>query len=331
MNIIKLQDKIMPEGCVKAPFFNNYLKGKYAYWVHMRYIVPFELMGYDAYVACEEDINKLLKDGNGNYPKPYGCEYLDLYEHIIDLYDNTALNILDYIDMDETDIANNTNEYILRNSYITDKDITLDELKKFRTWLATELLLFDSEYSTGLIKNELFSSQESHVLDYYKRGMYNEVLVALSDFGSTQININNININDCGCSSSSDVSSLYNTSLSVCEPISIYKKNIYLKMVSMFSNIDFWTRFPKEFILTFKHYIDNIININLPLSSSQYISKFADCVCGDSKIQNEGTNILKRLSNSLEYIYNGEVNGHKNYIKDSLYDWASELYEQMEW
>ena len=95
MNIIKLQDKIMPEGCVKSSFFNKYLKGKYAYWVRMRYIVPFDTMGYDAYVACEEDINKLLPNENGEYPRPYGCECLDLYDHIVDLYDNHVLNILE--------------------------------------------------------------------------------------------------------------------------------------------------------------------------------------------------------------------------------------------
>ena len=329
MNIIKLQDKIMPVGCDKAEFFNNKLKGKYAYWIRMRYIIPFDTMSYNGYVACEEDINKLLKDSNGEYPRPYGCEYLDLYDHIVDLYDNSELNILEYIDSAETDHINDINQYVLKNSYITDEDITLDEIKKFRTWLASELLLFDTEYTTGEYKNEMYTSQESHVLQYYKYGMVNEITSGLIDFGGTVVSYNTIN-KGCGCSGSSDLSSLYNNSISSCEPINIYKRNIYNKMVDMFSNIEFWMKYPKEFISTFKKYIDNIIKVGLVITDSRYVSKYTDCACISSNKQ-EDVKLLERLSNALNYIYMDDIVGHKNYIKDALYDWASTLYEQMEW
>jgi hypothetical protein len=41
--------------------------------------------------------------------------------------------------------------------------------------------------------------------------------------------------------------------------------------------------------------------------------------------------ILKRLSVSLGYIRDGQINSHKNYINDALYDWSSILYEKMKW
>ena len=127
MNIIKLRDKIMPGDSQQATFFNSQLKGKYAYWIHMRYIVPLESLGENGYVACEEDITKLLKDNNGEYPKPYGTEYLDIYSFITDLYDKTALNIMEYIDIETTDKINSINEFKLKNTYTVDSDITINE------------------------------------------------------------------------------------------------------------------------------------------------------------------------------------------------------------
>lgn len=330
MNIIKLQDKIMPEGCQKAAFFNKYLKGKYAYWVHMRYIVPLETMSHQAYVACEEDITKLLINDNGEYPRPYGTEYLDLYDHIIDLYDNRELNILEYIDSKETDCVNNTHEYMLKNTYITDEDITLGELKKFRTWLAQSMLLFDTNSETGENLGNVFSEDEFHVLNYYANGMMDQTIHVLLKFGSPTFTVEQIKTNTCGCHQSSNLSSLYNSQELSCDPIVIYKNNIYKKMVSVFSSIDFWTRFSKEYILTVKHYIDNIISVGLPLSKNNY-EAYKDCSCVKDDAQNNGIEILKKLSTSLEYIYNGDVNGHKNYISDSLHKWSSELYEHMEW
>lgn len=330
MNIIKLQDKIMPES-TKSAFFNNYLKGKYAYWVQMRYIVPFNTMDYNGYVACEEDINKLLQKPDGTYPNPFGCEYLDLYGHIVDLYDKKEINIIDYIDMVETDRVNNINELILRNNYSTSADLTINDIKKFRTWLAQSLLLFDTNYETKEHLGNMFDSKEYQVLNYYALNMMDVTVKSLIDFGGQQAYVNNINSVPCGCNQGVDLSSLYNSSMSVCDPISIYKTNIYNKMVEMFSNIDFWLQFPPEFISLFKHYIDNIIQMGLPLSGSQYINLYSDCVCSNNEKQTDNNKILVRLSNSLDFIYKEEYKNHINYIKDSFHEWASMLYEQMEW
>lgn len=321
----------MPEGCEESTFFNTLLKGKYAYWVHMRYIVPFSTMSYNAYVACEEDITKLLKKEDGSYPKPYGCQYLDLYSHITNLYDNTELQIIDYIDAETTDKINDINEYVFKNTYVTDNDITIDELKIFRTWLAKELLIFDTNNDTGEIKHNLYNELESHVICYYANNMIDQTIKSLLNFGATGTNYNNININKCGCSGSTDLSSLYNSSISICDPISIYRKNIYNKMVEIFSNVEFWKQFPPEFILTIKHYIDNIIKIGLPLQKNQYISSLTDCTCVSDQTQSEGMTILNNLSQSLQYIYDNDISGHKNYIKDALYNWSSVLYEDMYW
>lgn len=312
----------MPDDMPQAEYFNKYLKGKYAYWVQMRYIVSFDHMRHEGYVACEEDITKLLQREDGSWPMPYGAPSLDVYDD----------KIICYVDNIETDRINNTIEFRMKNKYAPDEDITIDELKKFRTWLASELLLMD-QTELGEQKNSYFTEAETHVLKYYAGGMYDNTIKILSEFGIATPSIDfGITMTDCGCSHSSDLSGLYNNSISVCDPIYIYRKNIYEKMVQMFSKVEFWDRWAKEFILTFKKYIDNIINLNLPINQSSLSNIFADCGCSTSNdSQSQVLSILKRLSMSLDYIQDGKITGHKNYISDSLKDWSSLLYENMQW
>lgn len=298
MNIIKLRDKVMPSDNNYSSLFNTYFKGKYAYWVHMKYVVSMDMVSKEDYIKYENNIDELLNMGN----------YIE------------SSNIMDYIDYQETEMVNNINEYMMKNSYVADEDITLDELKRFRTWLANELLLSE----------DYFDELVSHMIRYYADGMMDSTITALINFGSSNFFVNDISANTCGCHQSSNLSSLYNTQGVLCEPISIYRKNIYKKMVEVFSDVNFWMQFPKEFISTFKGYIDNIVKVGLPLSKNNY-EAYKDCSCTKQDTQNDNIDILNRLSISLEHIYNGNVNGHRNYIKDSLYKWASELYEQMEW
>lgn len=322
MNIIKLKDVIMPAEMEQAEYFNKHLKGKYAYWVQMRYIVSFDHMRHEGYVACEEDITKLLQREDGTWPRPYGAPALDVYDP----------KIICYVDEIETDRINNTIEFRLKNKYTPDEDITIEELKNFRTWLASELLLMD-QTELGEQKNSYFTEAETHVLRYYAGGMYDSTIKILSEFGGSVSTLNlGTTVSSCGCSHSSDLSNLYNTSLNICEPISIYRKNIYEKMVQMFSNVSFWDRWSQEFILTFKKYIDNIINLNLPINQSILSNVFADCGCStNDNSQSQAMSILKRLSMSLDYIHSEQISGHKNYINDAFKDWSSILYESMQW
>lgn len=319
MNLIKLKD-VIKEG---DDFFNKYLKGRYAYWIHMRYIVPFDLMRHEGYVACEENIEKLLKKEDGTYPKPYGCPYIDMCE-------DCGCNITKYIDIAETDKINCITLYKLHNEYVSDNDITIEELKKFRTWLATQLLKFDENNKEEQC-HIMYTDEETHVLEYYKKGMYDLVVKYLSEFGKTDINLNMISMDTCGCAGSSNLSSLYNTSLTICDTLAIYRKNIYNKMVEMFSPIDFWTKYPAEFIKEFKKYIDNILKCNFKLTKCDYISDFVDCGCDKTDEQAAMQVILRRLSQALQYIIDGSTRGYKNFINDALRDWSRYLYEQMEW
>ena len=319
MNIIKLKDEIMPESLPYSEYFNKHLKGKYAYWVQMRYIVSFDHMRHEGYVACEEDITKLLQREDGTWPKPYGAPALDVYDG----------DVIKYVDSCETDRINNTIEFRLKNSYSPDDDITVDELKQFRTWLAGELLKMD-QTELGEQKNSYFTFAETQVIKYYANNMYDDIVKTLNEFGQISTTLYTTQ-STCGCHSSTDLSSLYTADMSSCSPLNIYKKNIYNKMVDMFSKYTFWIQWAPEFINEFKKYIDNIIRCNFTLSQSEWTTAFNDCGCVSKSEQEKYIEILKRLSLSLGYIKDGQTSGHKNYINDALYDWSSLLYENMYW
>ena len=104
-------------------------------------------------------------------------------------------------------------------------------------------------------------------------------------------------------------------------------------MVEMFGDINFWLRFDDNsgFIEEFKKYIDNIAKCNLVLHKSEYVSDFVDCGCDTTDEQSDMIKILQKLSQSLQYIIDKDIKGHKNYITDSLDSWARYLYELMEW
>jgi hypothetical protein len=306
-------------------------------------------MRHEGYVACEEDIDKLLQKEDGTYPKPYGVPSFDVYDY----------NVLPYVDVTETDIINNTMDFRLKNKYVTDPDITVDELKLFRTWLTQSLLNMDKsdfmqpsnppdpsnppiqpplendQIDGVLLVNSgqryyLFNELETHVLEYYANNMYDSTIKILSNFSGDSVSLTDIHKTSCNCNNT-DLSALYNLNINACNPIEIYKKNIYEKMVVMFSDINFWSRLAPEFIREFKVYIDNIINLNFKLVKSNWQSTFIDCSCDGSKEQENALEILKRLSNSLGYMKDGDINGHKNYITTSLLDWAKWLYEDMQW
>lgn len=308
MNIVKLKDLVKPND----DFFNKYLKGKYAWWIHMRYIVPFEHMGIHGYIACEEDLNDLFESN-------FATEFRDTYER----------DMWGYVDEDATDAANVIVNYQLYNKSVTDPDITVDELKDFRTWLAKSLLMFDRS-EDGRRLYVLFDQKQTNVLEYYANNMYDEVVKRLTEMMSgSMTNTYNLDVHDCGCKSL-NMNNLQITSVSQCDPISQYRRYIYNTMVKMFSDIDFWKNTSTVFLGEFRKYIDNIVRMNFNLTPSTYVDVYADCSCSQS-YNNANLDILRRLSNSLQYMINNDISGHKNYIGDALRDWASKLYEQMKW
>ena len=317
MNIVKIKDIIIPNECSFSDFFNKNLKGKYAYWVQMRYIFPLDSIDYITYIKYEQmDEVDFIKQDIINY--------IDLYNEECCMFNFSQI----YIDHEETSLINDINEYKILNTHSTDSDIDLNKIRNFRSWLANEILLYNTT-DTGEYLNNLSESQ-IHMLQFYKNDMYNEVVKQLNIFGSDSAYTLLENNTGCGCCAT-NISSLYNTSLitNSCDALNVYTKNVHNLMVQTFENISFWKNFNKQFIEVFKKYIDNIIKSGLIINNSTNTNIYIKCNCNNPN--NLFVDLLKNLSEALQYILNDDITMHYNFIHDALYNWAEQLYDKMSW
>lgn len=303
MNIVKFKDIYLTQENAdqltedEMLIFNKWFKGRYAYVVNWTWCVPFEVMTEAEYVLVSE------QNAIG--------EYVNL------LYSS----ILNLVDQSTTSRINSVELYKNLNKFVSDDEITLDELKNFRNWMAENLL----EIRTNLLSGEF------EMLSYYKDDMFDQVIKSLSLFTTNaQPTVMYVNQKSCNCMTSNIKSNM--TITNQCDAVSEYRRGIYNRMVELFSDYTYWNDLG-GFIAEFKRYIDGIISYNLPLYTSQYVNVFDDCTCASQTdtLQQRGIRAMKNLSQSLQYIIDNEVTGHKNFINTSLNVFASEYYEMMKW
>jgi hypothetical protein len=315
MNIVKFKDVI-----TESEFFNENLKGKYALAVNYKYIIPLGITGLtdDSSHIIELEYQQLeeLPSGELDFQIDGGDFHLDRdFDYV--LFEDYGSYAEDLGDIQK---------YIYLNNFTTDEDITLEELKKFRTWLA-EIL-----YANEIWIDEWSKDPDKHryMLQYYIQEMYDQVVRSLMKFNNF-VDINSIS-KQSGCGCSNGFVSYTSNGLTMCDPLLIYRHNIYKYMIEVFSDVSYWLG-QEEICGEMKKYIDNIIKSNLPLTSVTLYDKFADCTCIniDANEQDTLMNILKRLSLSLGYIINHNTSGNRNYIASAFLDWSTYLYEKMRW
>ena len=336
MNIIKLRDIKLDESCGLSPekieLFNTQFKGRYVHCINWTYLVPLEKMNNEAAI----ELSKELQDGTTTTTSIDQYTWFYLHE------------LAEYVDEDETEKVNAIHKYIEYNSFTPDEELTLEQIKGFRTWLATELLKLLSPEKD--VEPDVEEKNTITMLNYYKNEMNDNVIDTLASFhvdmpqvsiytagvqGVTGIDIiSSIKKSPCSCTKSSLAAMLAQpSSVSVCDPIAIYRRALYSQMVDVFSDINFWMEREKELLLEIKRYIDAIIKSNLPLTASQYVSELYDCNCLTStdSAQERLMSILKNLSTAFDYMAKDQVTGNKNFIGDTLNQWATKLYEIMRW
>lgn len=303
MNIVKFKDIYLTQENAdqltedEMLLFNKWFKGRYAYVVNWTWCVPFEVMTEAEYVfvSGQNEIG----------------EYVNLlYSSILNLVDQSATSRINSVEL-----------YKNLNKFVSDDEITLDELKNFRNWMAENLL----ELRTNLLSGEF------ETLSYYKDDMFDQVIKSLSLFTTnTQPTVTYVNQKSCNCMTSNIKSNM--TITNQCDAVSEYRRGIYNRMVELFSDYTYWNKLD-GFIAEFKRYIDGIISYNLPLYTSQYVNVFDDCTCASQTdaLQQRGIRAMKNLSQALQYIIDNDVTGHKNFINTSLNVFASEYYEMMKW
>ena len=294
MNLIKFKDNIRPGDA----YFNTYLKDQYAYWVRMRYVIPMSVISISDYVSLERDID-LLKtldpiywdledpgDGNGSFG-----------------------DMKAYIDEVETNKINDPKTYEHHNRYVCDPDITTDEVKKFRTWLAQQLL-----------QNRTNDWKEERVFKYYVGGMMDDTVRWFAETNTNTNTFQQVTTTPCGCG---QVSTTSPNNLKVCDPLLIYRESIRNQMMALFSDLYFWLGLPLPLLKEIKIYLDHITRLGLQLRKTD--DRFIDCCDKNSnKINLEG------VSKAFEYMILDEVNGNKNFIAGQLRTLAN-VYEWLYW
>lgn len=324
MNIIKLKDIVMPNEYSISIFFNEKLKGKYAYWIKMRYIFPLDSLNYNAYIKYEQ-MTDMQMTGSNVLP------HIDLYSEECCMIEFAQR----YIDAAATEEANSIHIFKTSNMYSADYDIDINELKSFRSWLADELLSMNTN-DEGHYMNA-YTPAQTHMLEYYKNNMYNDVVKYLDMFkGSSIVPLTLITdsvSSSCSCCNNSNAINVVQPDSS-CNALENYRKNIYAFMVETFSSIDFWKACNKSFLRLFKRYIDNIIKTNLTLPNVIETSYNADiyalCKCSSSNDDNF-KKMMNNLSIAIQYIIDDEIAGHKNFIYDAFNRWSANAYEKMNW
>ena len=310
MNIVKYKDIYLKDiadlSQEDMDWFNQNLKGKYAYAVNWRWVFTLESLKMSDYISRSKANNPENPEG----------------EDDIDWYDISKFE--DFQDEEFTIKANSVEKYLALNKFSSDSEITLEDAKKFRTWLASTLL--------EIKDRESMEKGEDTMLGYYAGGMYDSTIDNLSIFSNSEVQYGVLGTSTCGCTKTGSIGSL--TVGSVCDPVAIYRKGIYDLMVKLWSDNRYWTDLESDdFLLEFKRYIDAIVSYNLPLYTSDWTTVFSDCTClNDSEaLQSAGIGAMRNLSKALQYMIDGDVKGHKNFIDSSFRVFASQYYERMYW
>ena len=292
MNIVKFKDVIL-EG---DDLFNTYLKGQYVYAINWQWLHPItQDFGNKEYISASKNPLELtIRIGYTDY--------------------------IDYIDMEETTRINDVKLFMYKNTQKTDIDITIEEVKKFRTNLAQWLW----EYN---LINENFDVKTRTMVNYYRQNMNDETTRTLINIMGTTyspVTVSTfVSSNTCGCGSSK-VQQLQNPGS--CNTLESYVQAIHSIMLNTFSDYNFWLD-KTEICQRMIKYLQTIINQNLPLTTETDV---INCSTIHIDYQLRHQQQLQNVITALEYIVNDDINGNKNFITQALRGFA-EMYERLQW
>lgn len=327
MNIIKFKDILATTDdnpdAEKVTLFNVYFRGKYCWWTHCTQVRLFDEYTLEEIIDIERTGTDAKEDNT----------------HIIE--DSAVWT--NYIDWTATEYSNNIARWSDANKRIIDNNITLDDLRAYRTRVAQWLLgvAIDEDFDTDTTaeKNAVLLEYAGsdycklkEMLNYYKNEMYNTTIGSLLTFTGPVTYTQNTPINSgCGCSAS-PLSIDTATTITASNPIAIYRRNVYNYMIQVFSDVNFWKLFKDDGVLqNLKEYTQGVIDVNLPLTPAPATLEYADCssLLTDTNVQL--TTILSNLVLAINYIQEDEDIEYRNFIYQSFFMWASKLYEYMRW
>lgn len=313
-------------------YFNTYLRNKYAYAIHWTLVMPMNDVLDDSLVPVGnpfEDTPDVTYVNVEKDPSIAGALY-----HFDDLK-----QWMDRV-RTLTNLQNDFTKYDYLNKFTPDDDITIEELKVFRTWLASILLA-----NTPIIEQWDNPEMLTAMLTYYKQNMKDtttDLLIEFSKYMTSSVLVAGTGVQNVlnmallglssGCGCNGGVQGVGNVAATgACDPLQLYRNAMYNYMVETFSCIDYWSE-QVEICVEMKKYIEGILKVGLPLGS-KIVDPYADCGCNTfgAESQVRYKKMLEALIQALTYIIEGEISGHINYITTAFSNWATYLYEYMYW
>jgi len=331
-----------PRYSTPEEFFNTRLRDRYAQVVYIPELAKYFVLPYSSKEQNEQDILNIDVNIFARYDiamnkSEITAEIQSLYPKGYFVEPETWQEFAQHIDQDQSErmIRYIWSRMCGKNAKANTSDLTVDQLKVFRTWLAQTLL-----ENTPLLEERSDYDTITTMLEYYKNNMYSPVIKALSDMkdyikeqplviGQTQHTGLQIS-SGCGCMGGMPALG-YTGNTVVCDPIQLYRNAMYNYMVKTFSDIQYWMD-QVEICTDMKAYIEGILAVGLPLSTS-VVDPYADCTCSSVNGAEEQRyrTMLKNLIQALEYIITNKVSGNRNMITTAFTDWATYLYESMYW
>lgn len=286
---IKFKDRIH----TSDEAFNLLLKGRYAYWIRMKYVIPLEDLSLTDYIQAErEGIDENL------------MVYTNIWK---------SDDLCDFIDYPETEKANSTRNYEKYNQHQGNlaPHLTQDSIKNaYIFFLDTILQGLKDASSDGKVSPLL-----ERAIQFFKNKGNDDILTVLYQLqilpdlpsSSTQISSST-----CGCSNPYGDLNIPN-SLKSYNLINIYTEGLKNVLLRAIQNPDFWIMsLEEQTTLEVKEYVDSMIRLDLDITGTNFKKDAKD------------------FSQALEYIAEQNLVGHKNFIRDSIFKFVKYI-PQLYW
>lgn len=316
MAIIKFKDKIHTndEG------FNISLKNKYAYWIQFKYVIPFSEITTEKYIELERDgicIDKMEAYKKGDLRAlPFNLWFFD--------------ELTEYIDFKETEKFQNFDKLEKYNKSIGSiaPNLTTDKIKDTRTFLLDTFINILKNADSTVLDGYTYKNKAIilRALEYFKNGgldkefskILNDIDTILNNNFNNPGNPGSSQGNDpgsCGCLGNSNqinpslqggFFNAYNITGSTL--VNNYHTGMMVILNDFLKNPDFWIlNLDTSDYIELNEYLEGIIKLGLDIPA--YTATFKTDV--------------NNMIQSLTYIIDQDLIGHKNFIRDSIYKFVN--------
>ena len=288
--IIKFKDRIHPSD----EAFNLLLKGRYAYWVRLQYVIPLSDLSLDQYVKAErEGID--LKNGCSEYANVWNSDELTDYIDYPETEKINATRVYEKYNEKQGNMAPHLSQERIKNAYLFFLDLIYQGLKDSSRDGKVDSLV---ERSINFFKNK----GKDEVLSILYQ------IQLLPDLPSSP---NQISSSSCGCNQIPDLT--IPGSFKTYNLPGVYAEGLKNILLSTIQNPDFWIMsLEEQDILEAKEYVDSILRLDLDFPGTNFKKDARD------------------FSLTLEYISEQNLVGHKNFIRDSIFKFVKYI-PQLYW